>query len=87
MIPGDHADVDDDLAGHRLYTLVVRTAPVPEREELAAAAAEAAGVVEARDGDRRGERAGARGRGRRGRLTRVGEELDELGPRVPDGRL
>ncbi len=31
-------DVDYERAGHQLYTLIVCTAPVPRREELAEAA-------------------------------------------------
>jgi len=34
VIRGYHADVDYERAGFQLFTLIVCTAPIPEREEL-----------------------------------------------------
>jgi DNA-binding Lrp family transcriptional regulator len=88
VIRGYHADVDYEAAGYQLYTLIVCTAPIPEREELAEAAVGIPGVVEVQE-VMTGEanvlvRAiGVDGDG----LTRIGEELDELGLRVSDEDL
>jgi Lrp/AsnC family leucine-responsive transcriptional regulator len=88
LIRGYHADVDYDRAGYQLFTLIVCTAPIPDREELAAAAAEVPGVVEVQE-IMSGERnvlvrvVGTDGDD----LTRIGEELDELGLRVSDEDL
>lgn len=43
IIRGYHADVDYEAVGHQLFDLIVCTAPIPDREELAA---EGPGVVE-----------------------------------------
>lgn len=45
IIRGYRADVDYESAGFQLYTLIICTAPIPEREELARAALEVPGVV------------------------------------------
>ncbi|SFR71882.1 transcriptional regulator, AsnC family [Halogeometricum rufum] len=88
IIRGYHADVDYEAAGHQLFTLIVCTAPMPDREELAAAAAEVPGVVEVQEvvsGERNVlvQAIGVDGDD----LTRIGEELDELGLRVSDEDL
>ena len=49
VISGYHAAVDDEATSHQLFTLVVCTAPIPDREELAAAAADVDGVVEVQE--------------------------------------
>ena len=88
ILRGYHADVDYERSGYQLYTLVVCTAPIPQREELAKAALDVPGVVEVRevmtgtanvhvdvvgeDGDD---------------LSRIGRELDELGLDVVDEDL
>jgi DNA-binding Lrp family transcriptional regulator len=88
VIRGYHADVDFDAAGYQLFTLIVCTAPIPDREELAAAAVDVPGVVEVQE-IMSGEAnvlvrvVGADGDD----LTRIGEELDELGLRVSDEDL
>lgn len=46
---GYHADIDYELAGFQLYTLIVCTAPIEERERLAKAAVEVTGVVEVQE--------------------------------------
>lgn len=88
VIRGYHADVDYELAGYKLFTLIVCTAPIPEREELAAAAAEVPGVVEVQEVMTGDANVLVRAIGVDGDdLTRIGEELDELGLRVSDEDL
>ncbi|MFC6724858.1 Lrp/AsnC family transcriptional regulator [Halobium palmae] len=88
VIRGYHADVDYEATGHQLFTLIVCTAPIPDREELAAAAADVDGVVEVQEvmtgeGNVLVQAIGVDGDD----LSRIGEELDELGLRVSDEDL
>jgi DNA-binding Lrp family transcriptional regulator len=88
VIRGYHADVDYETAGYQLYTLIVCTAPIPEREALAEAAVEVAGVVEVQEVMTGDGNVLVRAVGEDGDdLTRIGEELDELGLRVSDEDL
>ncbi|WP_158057613.1 Lrp/AsnC family transcriptional regulator [Halorussus halophilus] len=88
VIRGYHADVDYGATGHQLFTLIVCTAPIPKREELAAAAAEIPGVVEVQEVMTGEANVLVRAIGVNGDdLTRIGEELDELGLRVSDEDL
>lgn len=88
VIRGYHADVDYEATGYQLYTLIVCTAPIPEREELARAAAEVPGVVEVQEVMTGEENVLVRAIGVDGDdLTRIGEQLDELGLRVSDEDL
>lgn len=88
VINGYHADVDYELAGFQLYTLIVCTAPIPKREELAAAAVEVPGVVEVQEVMTGESNVLVRAIGVDGDdLSRIGEELDELGLRVSDEDL
>ena len=88
VIRGYHADVDYEAAGYQLFTLIVCTAPIPEREELAAAAAEVGGVVEVQEVMTGEANVLVRAIGVDGDdLSRIGEELDELGLRVSDEDL
>jgi DNA-binding Lrp family transcriptional regulator len=88
VIRGYHADVDYETAGYQLFTLIVCTAPMPEREELAEAAAEVDGVVEVQEVMKGEANVLVRAIGVDGDdLTRIGEELDELGLRVSDEDL
>ena len=88
VIRGYHADVDYEAAGYQLYTLIVCTAPIPKREELAAAAAEVSGVVEVQEVMTGEANVLVRVIGIDGDdLSRIGEELDELGLRVSDEDL
>jgi DNA-binding Lrp family transcriptional regulator len=88
VIRGCHADVDFEVAGYQLITLIVCTAPIPEREALAAAAAEVPGVVEVQEVMTGEANVLVRAVGADGDdLTRIGEELDELGLRVSDEDL
>ena len=88
MLRGYHADVDYERAGYQLYTLIVCTAPIPEREELAEAAAAVPGVVEVQEVMTGERNVMVRAIGVDGDdLSRIGEELDELGLRVSDEDL
>ncbi|WP_049903255.1 Lrp/AsnC family transcriptional regulator [Halococcus agarilyticus] len=88
VISGYHADVDYEAAGFQLYTLIVCTAPIPEREELAAAAADVPGVVEVQEVMTGEANVLVRAIGVDGDdLSRIGEELDELGLGVSDEDL
>ncbi|ADQ67102.1 Lrp/AsnC family transcriptional regulator [Halogeometricum borinquense] len=88
IIRGYHADVDYEDAGYQLFTLIVCTAPIPEREELAAAAADVPGVVEVQEVMTGEANVLVRAIGVDGDdLSRIGEELDELGLRVSDEDL
>lgn len=88
VIRGYHADVDYEAAGYQLFTLIVCTAPIPEREELAAAAADVPGVVEVQEVMTGEANVLVRAIGVDGDdLTRIGEELDDLGLRVSDEDL
>jgi DNA-binding Lrp family transcriptional regulator len=88
ILRGYHSDVDYEAAGYQLFTLIVCTAPIPEREDLAEAAADVPGVVEVME-EMTGEAnvlvqaVGADGDD----LSRIGEELDDLGLRVSDEDL
>ncbi|AUV80686.1 ArsR family transcriptional regulator [Salinigranum rubrum] len=88
ILRGYHADVDYEAAGYQLFTLIVCTAPIPERENLAEAAADVPGVVEVLEvmtgeGNVLVQAVGADGDD----LSRIGEELDDLGLRVSDEDL
>ena len=88
VIRGYHADVDYEAAGYQLHTLIVCTAPIPEREELAEAAVEVPGVVEVQEVMTGEANVLVRAVGVDGDdLTRIGEDLDELGLRVSDEDL
>ena len=88
VIRGYYAEVDYEATGYQLFTLIVCTAPIPEREELAAAAAEVPGVVEVQEVMTGEANVLVRAIGVDGDdLSRIGEELDELGLRVSDEDL
>ncbi|KAB1190402.1 winged helix-turn-helix transcriptional regulator [Haloferax sp. MBLA0076] len=88
VLRGYHADVDYESAGYQLFTLIVCTAPIPEREELAVAAAEVSGVVEVQEVMTGESNVLVRAIGEDGDdLSRIGEELDELGLQVLDEDL
>ncbi|WP_336038099.1 Lrp/AsnC family transcriptional regulator [Halobacterium yunchengense] len=88
VIRGYHADVDYELAGYQLYTLIVCTAPVPRREELAAAALEVPGVVRVEEVMTGAENVHVFAVGLDGDdLSRIGRDLDELGLEVVDEDL
>ncbi|SDX85265.1 Lrp/AsnC family transcriptional regulator [Halobellus clavatus] len=88
IIRGYHIDIDYDLAGYPLYTKIICTAPVPERDTLAEAAREIPGVTAVRE-IMTGERnvyVNAIGRDH-DELNRISKELDELGLSIVDEQL
>ncbi|QLC35140.1 Lrp/AsnC family transcriptional regulator (plasmid) [Halarchaeum sp. CBA1220] len=88
VIRGYHIDIDYDLAGYPLYTKIICTAPVPERDELANAARDIRGVTAVRE-IMTGERnvyVNAIGESHDD-LNRISTELDALGLRIVDEQL
>lgn len=85
ILTGYHADVDYERAGYQLHTLIVCTAPVREREELAAAALDVPGVVRVKEimTGEENVHVGAVGTNSDD-LSRIGRDLDELGLLVVD---
>jgi Lrp/AsnC family leucine-responsive transcriptional regulator len=85
VIAGYHAEVDYESTGLQLHTLIICTAPVPDREELAERAQEVDGVVAVREvmtgvGNIHIEAVGLDGDD----LSRIGRELDEIGLTIED---
>ncbi|ACV46876.1 MULTISPECIES: Lrp/AsnC family transcriptional regulator [Halomicrobium] len=88
LISGYHADVEYESAGYQLYTLIICTAPVPRREELAEAALEVPGVVRVTEVMTGEENVHVSVVGADGDdLSRIGRDLDELGLEVADEDL
>ncbi|MFD1647209.1 Lrp/AsnC family transcriptional regulator [Haloarchaeobius litoreus] len=88
VIRGYHVDIDYDLAGYPLYTKIICTAPVPDRDRLANRAREVDGVTAVRE-IMTGERnvyVNAIGTDHDD-LNRIAQELDELGLKVVDEQL
>jgi len=88
IITGYDASVDFEAAGSQLHTLIVCTAPVPERDELARKALEVEGVIDVREvmTGEENVHVGIVGTDSND-LTRIGEELDEIGLEVNDEDL
>jgi Lrp/AsnC family leucine-responsive transcriptional regulator len=85
VLRGYHADVDYEAIGYQLYTLIVCTAPVPRREELASAAIDVPGVVRVTEVMTGEENVHVSAVGTDGDdLSRIGRDLDELGLEVVD---
>ena len=85
IITGYHAEVDYEAAGFQLHTLIVCTAPVPNRESLARQALEIEGVVAVREVMTGNENVHVEVVGRDGDdLSRIGRELDEIGFEIED---
>lgn len=88
IIRGYHIDIDYDLAGYPLYTKIICTAPVPERDVLANEAREVWGVTAVRE-IMTGERnvyVNAIGKDHDD-LNRISTELDALGLTIVDEQL
>ncbi|WP_224269965.1 Lrp/AsnC family transcriptional regulator [Haloprofundus salinisoli] len=69
IIRGSHLDIDFEAAGYQLYTLILCTAPIPKREQLAREACNVDGVVSVREIMTGGENV---------HITVVGEDSDDL---------
>lgn len=88
ILTGYHADVDYERAGYQLYTLIVCTAPVPRREELAAEAVDVPGVVRVEEVMTGSENVHVFAVGTDSDdLSRIGRDLDDLGLEVADEDL
>jgi Lrp/AsnC family leucine-responsive transcriptional regulator len=88
ILTGYHADVDYEQAGYQLYTLIVCTAPVPRREELAAEAVDVPGVVRVEEVMTGSENVHVFAVGADSDdLSRIGRDLDDLGLEVADEDL
>jgi Lrp/AsnC family leucine-responsive transcriptional regulator len=88
IIQGYHLDIDYDLAGYPLYTKIICTAPVPERDALANRARDVHGVTAVRE-IMTGERnvyVNAIGKDHDD-LNRITKELDALGLAIADEQL
>jgi len=85
IITGYHAEVDYEAAGFQLHTLIVCNVAIPERERLARDALEIEGVVAVREVMTGNENVHIEVVGRDADdLSRIGQELDELGLEVED---
>lgn len=85
VINGFRLDVNYETAGYQLHTMVVCTAPIEEREEIAKAAVDVPGVINVREimtGDQNllVEVVGTDGDD----LSRITSDLNELGLHVND---
>lgn len=88
VLTGYHAEIDYERTGLQLHTLLVCTAPVPQREELAERAQDVCGVVAVREVMTGHENVHIEAIGRDGDdLTRIGRELDEMGLTIEDEDL
>jgi len=88
IIRGYHLDIDYDLAGYPLYTKIICTAPIPDRDTLANEAREINGVTAVRE-IMTGERnvyVNAIGKDHDD-LNRITEDLDSLGLDIVDEKL
>jgi DNA-binding Lrp family transcriptional regulator len=88
IVRGYHIDIDYERAGYPLYTKIICTAPVPERDTLASEARSVNGVTAVRE-IMTGERnvyVNAIGRSHDD-LNRIAGELDELGLGIVDEQL
>lgn len=88
VVRGYHIDIDYDLAGYPLYTKIICTAPIPQRDTLADEALEIRGVTAVRE-IMTGERnvyVNAIGRDHDD-LNRISEDLDRIGLTIVDEQL
>lgn len=88
IIRGYHIDIDYDLAGYPLYTKIICTAPVTERDALANEARTVRGVTAVREimTGKRNVYVNAIGRSHDD-LNRIAGELDELGLDIVDEQI
>jgi len=85
IVTGYHADIDYERAGYQLHSLIVATAPIHEREEIARRALDVEGVVAIREVMTGAENVHVEVVGRDGDdLSRIGRELTDIGLEVVD---
>jgi len=88
ILMGYRPEVNYEKAGYQLRTLIVCTAPIPEREQLARDALEVPGVVAVREITTGTENVHVEAIGTDGDdLSRIGQDLDALGLEVVDEDL
>ena len=88
IVRGYHLDIDYDLAGYPLYTKIICTAPVTERDVLANEARKVSGVTAVREimTGKRNVYVNAIGRNHDD-LNRIASELDAIGLDIVDEQL
>lgn len=85
IIKGYGVDVDFERAGYQLHTLIVCTAPIHEREEIARKALDVPGVVALREVMTGEENIHVEVVGTDGDdLSRIGRDLNDLGLEIVD---
>lgn len=85
VIRGYDVDVDYEAAGYQLHTLIVCTAPIHEREEIARRALEVDGVVAIREVMTGADNVHVEVVGVDGNdLSRIGRDLNDIGLEVVD---
>jgi DNA-binding Lrp family transcriptional regulator len=88
VIRGYDVDVDYEAAGYQLHTLIVCTAPIHEREEIAQRALEVDGVVALREVMTGADNVHVEVVGVDGNdLSRIGRDLNNIGLEVVDEDL
>jgi len=88
VIRGYNVDVDYEAAGYQLHTLVVCTAPIHEREEIARQALAVDGVVALREVMTGADNVHVEVVGVDGNdLSRIGRDLNDIGLEVVDEDL
>jgi DNA-binding Lrp family transcriptional regulator len=88
IVRGYHIDIDYERAGYPLYTKIICTAPVPERDELANQARDIHGVTAVREimTGKRNVYVNAIGQSHDD-LNRIAGELDGLGLDIVDEQI
>ena len=88
VIRGYDVDVDYEAAGYQLHTIIVCTAPIHEREEIARRALEVDGVVAIREVMTGADNVHVEVVGVDGNdLSRIGRDLNDIGLEVVDEDL
>jgi len=88
VIRGYDVDVDYEAAGYQLHTLIVCTAPIHEREEIARRALDVEGVVAIREVMTGADNVHVEVVGTDGNdLSRIGRDLNDIGLEVVDEDL
>lgn len=88
IVRGYHLDIDYDLAGYPLYTKIICTAPIPDRDTLANEAREINGVTAVREIMTGEQNVYVNAIGKdHDDLNRITEELDSLGLDIVDEKL
>jgi len=88
VIAGYDVDVDYEAAGYQLHTLIVCTAPIHEREEIARRALDVSGVVAIREVMTGADNVHVEVVGTDGNdLSRIGRDLNDVGLEVVDEDL